>query len=55
MTNEEFLDFVRAHFQLALLTETETQRLNKLNRSKISADRLANAGIHLAGAKRHAL
>lgn len=43
----EFLDFVRSHFQLALLTETETIRLNKLNRSKITADRLASAGIRL--------
>jgi len=46
-SDSEFLDFVRTHFQLALLTEAETIRLNKLNRSKISPDRLAGAGIRL--------
>lgn len=46
----QFMDFVRAHFQLALLTESETERLNKVNRSKIDAERLASAGIRLAAA-----
>jgi hypothetical protein len=45
--DSEFLTFVRMHFQLALLTEDETSRLNKLNRSNIDADRLASAGIRL--------
>jgi hypothetical protein len=48
VSDEEFTGFVKANFQLALLTETETSRLNKLNRSKIAADRLASAGIALA-------
>ena len=47
LTDTEFLDFVRGHFQLALLTEAETLRLNRLNRSEIATDRLANAGICL--------
>lgn len=47
-TDEEFTSFVKANFQLALLTEAETSRLNKLNRSKIASDRLTNAGIALA-------
>lgn len=46
-SDAEFLDFVSNHFQLALLTEAETTRLNKLNRSKIVSDRLASAGIRL--------
>lgn len=53
LSDEEFLNFVRVHFQLALLTEAETLQLNKLNRSKIAADRLANAGIRLVGTRRH--
>lgn len=46
-SDSDFLDFVRTHFQLALLTEAETVRLNRLNRSKIDPNRLANAGIRL--------
>jgi hypothetical protein len=46
-TDSQFLVFVRTHFRLALLTESETTRLNRLNRSKIDADRLASAGIQL--------
>ena len=46
-TDSEFLEFVRTHFQLALLTEDETVRLNKQNRSKIDPDRLSSAGISL--------
>ena len=46
-TDPEFLEFVRTHFQLALLTEDETTRLNKLNRSKIDPARLSSAGIRL--------
>ena len=46
-TDMQFLDFVKTHFQLALLTKDETIRLNKLNRSTIDPDRLASAGIRL--------
>ena len=47
-TNEEFAEFVKTNFQLALLTEAETLRLNKLNRSKMDPERLKNAGISLS-------
>jgi len=45
VSDEEFTNFVKAHFQLALLTQAETLRLNKMNRSKMAADRLKSAGI----------
>jgi hypothetical protein len=48
VSDEEFTSFVETNFQLALLTEAETIRLNKLNRSKIASDRLTSAGIALA-------
>jgi hypothetical protein len=48
VTNEEFTDFMKAHFKLALLTPAETLRLNKLNRSKMDPNRLKSGGISLA-------
>lgn len=51
-SDDEFLAFVRVHFQLALLTEAETTQLNKLNRSRIDPDRLASAGIRLVARAR---
>lgn len=47
-SDDDFTTFVKANFQLALLTHGETMRLNKLNRSKIVPDRLKSAGIRLA-------
>ncbi len=44
-TDEEFSAFVRSYFKLALLTPAETDRLNKINRSKMAHDRLQAAGI----------
>jgi hypothetical protein len=46
-TDAEFIDFVCEHYQLALLTEEETARLNKINRSRIDPSRLMSAGIRL--------
>ena len=43
-----FFEFVRENYQLALLTEEETARLNKSNRTKIEHDRLGSVGITLA-------
>ena len=43
--DEDFSSFVQAHFKLALLTPAETNRLNKINRSRIAHDRLQAAGI----------
>lgn len=48
VSDDEFKEFVKTHFQLALLTQDETLRLNKLNRSRIVPDRLKSAGIRLA-------
>lgn len=44
-SEREFSDFVQENFKLALLTQTETDRLNKINRTKIAHDRLQMAGI----------
>lgn len=46
-SDDEFADFVKAHFKLALLTPAETTRLNKINRSRIAHDRLQAAWIVL--------
>lgn len=46
--DEAFVDFVREHYQLALLTEDETNRLNKKNRTRMEQDRLGSVGITLA-------
>jgi hypothetical protein len=53
-TDEEFTQFVRDHYQLALLTVEETDRLNRMNRSKMASDRLAAVGIRLAVAGKSA-
>ena len=47
VSDEEFTCFVNKHFELALLTQVETQRLNKLNWSRMDPDRLKSAGISL--------
>ena len=48
VSDEEFINFVKTHFQLALLTPAETLRLNKVNRSKMASDRLTTAGISVS-------
>lgn len=40
--------FIKRHYKLVLLSPSETLRLNKQNRSKLSHDRLSKAGIQLA-------
>ncbi len=44
-SDETFSRFVQEHFKLALLTPEETNRLNKINRSRMAHDRLHAAGI----------
>ena len=44
-TDQELVDFVRLHYRLAVLTEAETRHLNRSNRSRMTADRLGDAGI----------
>jgi len=48
VTDDQFKDFVRQRYKLVLLSPSETLRLNKQNRSTVSADRLSKAGIQLA-------
>ena len=40
-SDEEFMDYVKRYYRLALLTAEETKRLNKINRSQVTANRLA--------------
>ncbi|VBR78020.1 hypothetical protein [Burkholderia pseudomallei] len=44
-TDEEILSFIRRHYRLVLLTPDETTALNRLNRSRMTPERLADAGI----------
>lgn len=39
-SDQEFTDYVRKHFRLVLLTPEEFQRLNRINRSEMTQDRL---------------
>lgn len=41
----QFCEFVRKHYRLVLLTEDETRKLNRYNRTKMSPNRLKSAGI----------
>ena len=47
VSDAEFKDFVRRHFELVLLSPEETLRLNKHNRSKMHPERLKQVGIEL--------
>jgi hypothetical protein len=44
-TDEEVLSFIQKNYRLVLLTPQETMALNRLNRSRITPDRLTDAGI----------
>lgn len=46
-TDEDLTRFIRANYRLVLLTMDETTALNRTNRSRLSADRIAEAGITL--------
>lgn len=47
-SDQQFLNYVRKHYRLVLLTEEETKHLNSVNRTKMEKDRLETAGIKLA-------
>lgn len=47
-TDEQFLEFIRQNYRLVLLTPEEAKRLNKINRTKMTPDRLGEAGIQMA-------
>lgn len=51
--DQEFADFVRKYFHLVLLTPEETQRLNRINRSEMTQDRLGSAGISVVKRSGH--
>ena len=46
-TDRKLCSYIKRHYRLVLLDKEETARMNKLNRSKISKDRLLEAGIKL--------
>ncbi len=46
-TDAELLAFIQENYRLVLLTEQETTNLNRLNRSRMTPDRLADAGISI--------
>ena len=52
-SNQEFTDYVRKHFRLVLLTPEEKQHLDRINRSKMTHDRLASAGISVVKRRGH--
>lgn len=47
VADQDILDFVRQTYRLVLLSANETEAINKANRSSISEDRIADAGIKL--------
>lgn len=46
-SDQEFIDFVKQHYRLVLLTRDETKKLNRHNRSKMVEDRLGEVGIQV--------
>ena len=46
-SDDEVLRFIKENYRLVLLTKEETSKLNRLNRSHITEDRIADAGIQL--------
>ena len=46
-SNDDVIHFIKENYRLVLLTKEETAKINRLNRSKITKDRIADAGIEL--------
>lgn len=46
-TDEQLTDYVIRHYRLVLLTKEEMDHLNRINRSRMTPDRLGNAGIEV--------
>ncbi|XRD81766.1 hypothetical protein ISN76_11220 [Dyella halodurans] len=46
-TNEKVVSFIQEHYRLVLLSQEETTALNRLNRSRMTPNRLADAGIEI--------
>lgn len=47
-SDDELLAFIRRTYRLVLLTPEETRTLNRANRSRLTADRIADAGIPMS-------
>ena len=47
-TDRQLTKFVRKNYRLVLLNERETKRLNAINRTKMSKERLGEAGIKMS-------
>ena len=50
-SDEDLITYVRENYQLVLLTAAERKMLDKKNRSRMTATRLADAGIEVKTAK----
>ena len=48
-SDDELLEYIMRTYRLVLLSEEETKRLNKVNRSRIDALRLQSANIKISG------
>jgi hypothetical protein len=48
-TDDEIVAYVRGSYRLVLLTPAETKHVNKINRSKLTPDRIKEARITLFG------
>jgi hypothetical protein len=46
-SDDDLVAFIKNNYRLVLLTKEETAMINRLNRSKITDDRIADAGIVL--------
>ncbi len=46
-SDDEVLRHIKENYRLVLLTKDETKKINRLNRSQITEDRIADAGILL--------
>ena len=46
-SDDELTNYIVKHFRLVLLTKEEMRHLNKINRSRMTPDRLGEAGIQV--------
>ncbi len=46
-SDDELTEYIVEHFRLVLLTKEERQRLDRINRSRMTPDRLSEAGIQV--------
>ena len=46
-SDEAVIEYVRSNYRLVLLTPEQASRLDRMNRSELAPDRIADAGIEL--------